>query len=56
MVFIDQLPATTIDNRDRSPIPRWEASDATSLEEMLLPGKWPSVAFPCSILDLRPVD
>ncbi|KAL9007123.1 MAG: hypothetical protein Q9188_000158 [Gyalolechia gomerana] len=38
----DRLPLETIDNRDRSPIPYWEAPDAVSLEEMLLPGKWPS--------------
>ncbi|KAL9031855.1 MAG: hypothetical protein Q9196_000169 [Gyalolechia fulgens] len=38
----DRLPLETIDNRDRSPIPHWEAPDAVSLEEMLLPGKWPS--------------
>lgn len=36
------LPSETIDNRDRSPVPHWEAPDAVSLEEMLLPGMWPS--------------
>lgn len=45
-IFTDLLPVETIDNRDRSPIPHWEAPDTVSLEEILLPGKWPSVAFP----------
>ncbi|KAL8944576.1 MAG: hypothetical protein Q9216_000379 [Gyalolechia sp. 2 TL-2023] len=38
----DRLPREAIDNRDRSTIPHWEAPDVVSLEEMLLPGKWPS--------------
>lgn len=44
MIFTDRLPPVTLENRDRAPIPHWEASDATSLEEMILPGKWPTVA------------
>ncbi|KAL8843581.1 MAG: hypothetical protein Q9170_000085 [Blastenia crenularia] len=38
----DQLPTQTLDNRDRCPIPHWEAPEAMSLEEMLLLGRWPS--------------
>ncbi|KAL8908751.1 MAG: hypothetical protein Q9207_000608 [Kuettlingeria erythrocarpa] len=38
----DYMPTLPIDNRDRSPVSRWEALDATSLAEMITPGKWPS--------------
>ncbi|KAL9605136.1 MAG: hypothetical protein Q9219_000070 [cf. Caloplaca sp. 3 TL-2023] len=37
-----QLPVRSIDNRDRSSIPHWEGPGAVSLEEMLIPGGWPS--------------
>lgn len=43
IILIDDLPPIALDNRDRSPVPQWETPDATSLEEMVLPGTWPSV-------------
>ncbi|KAL9584560.1 MAG: hypothetical protein Q9212_002051 [Teloschistes hypoglaucus] len=38
------LPATTWDDRDRTPVPRWEHHAYVPLDEMLLPGDWPTEA------------
>ncbi|KAL9591101.1 MAG: hypothetical protein Q9203_000100 [Teloschistes exilis] len=39
------LPAATWDDRDRTPVPRWEHHASVPLDEMLLPGDWPGEAL-----------
>ncbi|KAL8634138.1 hypothetical protein Q9189_000057 [Teloschistes chrysophthalmus] len=38
------LPAKTWDDRDRTPVPRWEHHAYVPLDEMLVPGNWPTEA------------
>ncbi|KAL8695485.1 MAG: hypothetical protein Q9218_000063 [Villophora microphyllina] len=40
--LLDKIPTTTIEDRDRTPVPHWEHPASLPLDEILLPGKWPT--------------